>query len=116
MKVGIFGVGRIGRVHAQILLSQGQEIVCIGDDSLACCQEALKVIGLDEKNVKVFGSAEWRAAVCQSSLSSRRTPKIIRATVCRLSKPTSRCTWRNHSQPISRKRLISQRALATRVN
>jgi len=62
MKVGIFGVGRIGRVHAQILLSQGQEIVCIGDDSLACCQEALKVIGLDEKTVKVFGSAEEMAS------------------------------------------------------
>jgi myo-inositol 2-dehydrogenase/D-chiro-inositol 1-dehydrogenase len=61
MKIGIFGIGRIGRVHAAIAQSQGQEIVCIGDDSLACCKDALSVLGLDEKKVSVFGSAEEMA-------------------------------------------------------
>ena len=29
---GVYGVGRIGRVHAAIVQEQGQRIVAIGDD------------------------------------------------------------------------------------
>ena len=31
-RYGVYGVGRIGRVHAAIVKEQGQQIVALGDD------------------------------------------------------------------------------------
>ena len=40
-KYGVYGVGRIGKVHAAIVQDQGQQIVAIGDD----VQAALTALG-----------------------------------------------------------------------
>lgn len=45
-KYGVFGVGRIGKVHASIVQSQGQQIVAIGDDvqaAVVAAQDELEV-------------------------------------------------------------------------
>jgi len=44
-KYGLFGVGRIGRVHGQIVKDQGHAIVAIGDEVLAAAEEATRVLG-----------------------------------------------------------------------
>lgn len=46
MKYGVYGVGRIGRIHARLVMDLGSEISCIGDDS----QGALDV-AVDELSV-----------------------------------------------------------------
>src|SRR5262245_3877722 len=51
-RYGLFGVGRCGCVHGQILLSQGQKIVAIGDENSAACVTAANSFGL--KNVATF--------------------------------------------------------------
>ena len=40
-KYGVYGVGRIGRVHAAIVIEQGQDVVAIGDDEPAAIDIAL---------------------------------------------------------------------------
>jgi predicted dehydrogenase len=51
-KYGVFGVGRIGKVHASIVQSQGHDIVAIGDDVQAAVETALDE--LDVAGVKTF--------------------------------------------------------------
>ncbi len=58
----VFGVGRIGRVHARILMSQGQAIVALGDESQACVDEAARELELEQ--VPRFTSAEALAGAC----------------------------------------------------
>jgi len=51
-KYGVYGVGRIGKVHASIVQEQGHQVVAIGDD-----EQAAVVAALDELNfggVKTF--------------------------------------------------------------
>ena len=48
-KYGIYGLGRIGKVHASIVQSQGQQILAIGDDvpaAIAATQDELNVDGV----------------------------------------------------------------------
>jgi predicted dehydrogenase len=48
-KYGVYGVGRIGKVHASIVQDQGQQIVAIGDDvpeAVAAAQDELTVDGV----------------------------------------------------------------------
>lgn len=51
-KYGVFGVGRIGKVHATIVQSQGHHIAAIGDDAPAAVVAALDE--LDVAGVKTF--------------------------------------------------------------
>ena len=51
-RYGLFGVGRIGRVHGQIVKEQGHSIVAVGDEILAAAEEAAQV--LDEPTVPTF--------------------------------------------------------------
>src|SRR5262245_48066334 len=39
-KYGVYGVGRIGKVHASIVQNQGHQIVAIGDDVQAAVEAA----------------------------------------------------------------------------
>lgn len=52
-RYGLYGVGRIGRVHGQIVKEQGHVIVAVGDEVRAAAEEAAQV--LDEPTVPVFG-------------------------------------------------------------
>ncbi len=45
-KYGVFGVGRIGKVHANIVREQGHQIVAIGDEIQKAVAEAQKELGL----------------------------------------------------------------------
>lgn len=48
-KYGVFGVGRIGKVHASIVQNQGHQIVAIGDETNAAviaAQDELNLIGV----------------------------------------------------------------------
>lgn len=49
---GVYGVGRIGKVHASIIQEQGQQIVAIGDDIQAAVVAARNDLGLGP--VKTF--------------------------------------------------------------
>jgi predicted dehydrogenase len=44
---GVFGVGRIGKVHAAIVMEQGHKVVAIGDDEPAAVAAALVELGID---------------------------------------------------------------------
>jgi myo-inositol 2-dehydrogenase/D-chiro-inositol 1-dehydrogenase len=49
---GVFGVGRIGRVHGQIVKEQGHRIVAVGDENRDAIAEAVQVLG--EPDVATF--------------------------------------------------------------
>ncbi|QQS46509.1 MAG: Gfo/Idh/MocA family oxidoreductase [Acidobacteriota bacterium] len=51
-KYGVFGVGRIGKVHASIVQSQGHQIAAIGDEVAAAVTDALEE--LDIAGVRTF--------------------------------------------------------------
>jgi myo-inositol 2-dehydrogenase/D-chiro-inositol 1-dehydrogenase len=53
-RYGLFGVGRIGRVHGQIVKEQGHVIVAIGDEELAAAVEAAAI--LDVPTAALFNS------------------------------------------------------------
>jgi myo-inositol 2-dehydrogenase/D-chiro-inositol 1-dehydrogenase len=59
-RYGLYGVGRIGRVHGQIVKDQGHTIAAIGDEVLAAAQEAKQV--LDEPAVSVYDDPGEMAA------------------------------------------------------
>lgn len=63
-KYGVFGVGRIGRVHASIVLNQGHQIVVIGDEAQAAVGAAQDALALG--GVRTFldpngAGDDWRA-------------------------------------------------------
>ena len=48
-KYGVYGLGRIGKVHASIVQDQGQQILAIGDDiqaAIVAFQDELTVDGV----------------------------------------------------------------------
>ena len=51
---GVYGVGRIGKVHASIVLEQGHKIVAIGDDEPTAVFAAQEE--LDAASVKIFNN------------------------------------------------------------
>ena len=51
-RYGLYGVGRIGRVHGQIVKSQGHRIVAVGDENRAAAAEAQQVLG--EPTVSIY--------------------------------------------------------------
>lgn len=51
-RYGLFGVGRIGRVHGQIVKEQGHSIVAVGDEVLGAAVEAVQVF--DESTIPTF--------------------------------------------------------------
>ena len=59
-KYGVYGVGRIGRVHAAIVKEQGHELVALGDDVQAAVELAQEE--LNEPNVATFNSPADMAA------------------------------------------------------
>ena len=46
-RYGLYGVGRIGRVHGQIVKDQGHVIAAIGDDNGDAVEEAVRVLDYD---------------------------------------------------------------------
>jgi predicted dehydrogenase len=44
-RYGLYGVGRIGRVHGQVVKEQGHVIVAVGDEVLAAADEARRLLG-----------------------------------------------------------------------
>jgi len=46
-RYGVYGVGRIGRVHAAIVIDQGQRVVAVGDDAAGAVDVALAELGRD---------------------------------------------------------------------
>ena len=51
-RYGLHGVGRIGRVHGQIVRDQGHVIACVGDEVPAAAEEARRVLG--EPTIRAF--------------------------------------------------------------
>lgn len=45
-KYGVFGVGRIGKVHASIVREQGHQVLAIGDEAQAATDDAQAELGL----------------------------------------------------------------------
>ena len=46
MKYGVYGVGRIGRIHAKLVMDLGNEICCIGDDVREAAELTLKELSI----------------------------------------------------------------------
>ncbi len=59
-RYGLFGVGRIGRVHGQIVKAQGHTIRAVGDEVLPAATEAVTLLG--EPDAAIFTSAADMAA------------------------------------------------------
>ena len=58
-KYGVYGVGRIGKVHASIVQEQGHQIVAIGDDEQAALVDAQGELSLGD--VKTFNDSAQMA-------------------------------------------------------
>lgn len=58
-KYGVFGAGRIGKVHASIVREQGHQIVAIGDEAQTAVNAALEALALGE--VRTFHDAAQMA-------------------------------------------------------
>ena len=70
-KYGVYGVGRIGKVHAAIVREQGHQIVAIGDDApeaVIAAQDELNLGG-----VKAFHDPAQMAHEIQHQTISLRT-------------------------------------------
>ena len=61
LRYGLFGVGRCGCVHGEILLAQGQQIVAIGDENPNALSSAIQRFGL--QNAATFTDASAMARV-----------------------------------------------------
>jgi myo-inositol 2-dehydrogenase/D-chiro-inositol 1-dehydrogenase len=55
-RYGLYGVGRIGRVHGQIVKEQGHVIAAVGDEVPAAAREAVEALG--DPQVPVFDDPE----------------------------------------------------------
>jgi myo-inositol 2-dehydrogenase/D-chiro-inositol 1-dehydrogenase len=62
-RYGLYGVGRIGRVHGQIVKAQGHSIVAIGDEVLAAAAEATYVLG--QSGIPTFTDPSEMVAACK---------------------------------------------------
>jgi myo-inositol 2-dehydrogenase/D-chiro-inositol 1-dehydrogenase len=62
-RYGLYGVGRIGRVHGQIVKDQGHVIVAVGDEKLVAAEEARRV--LHEPQVPTFDDPREMIAATQ---------------------------------------------------
>ena len=66
-RYGLYGVGRIGRVHGQIVKDQGHVIAAIGDDSRAAVEEASRLdptapaVGLEAGVIAILDGREEAA-------------------------------------------------------
>src|SRR6185503_14230069 len=47
-RYGLFGVGRCGCVHGEILLAQGQQISALGDENAEAMTSAVRRLGLSD--------------------------------------------------------------------
>lgn len=69
-RYGVYGVGRIGKVHASIVQSQGHQVVAIGDDEPAAVEAAASE--LDLAGVRTFND---------SALMVRESPGELDAVI-----------------------------------
>jgi hypothetical protein len=66
---GVWGVGRMGVIHARNLVAQGQRLVALGDQSAQCLEGARRELGLvvetftDVRESKSTGVV-WCGVVC----------------------------------------------------
>jgi len=58
-RYGLFGVGRCGCVHGQILIAQGQRLVAIGDENPEALASAVRKLGI--QSVAAFTEARSKA-------------------------------------------------------
>lgn len=68
LRYGLFGVGRIGRVHGRILLDQGQHIVAAGDESADAIAQAMTALGLT--SVPAFQTSQAMARLGRDGLDA----------------------------------------------
>lgn len=68
-KYGVYGVGRIGKAHASIVMEQGQQVIAIGDDVQAAVVDALSELGLND-DVKTFNSPAKMAQAMQGKIDA----------------------------------------------
>jgi len=67
-RYGLWGVGRIGRVHGQILLAQGQRIVAVGDENRDAL--SLAMTSLDLSQVHACDTSEAMAGLGRDVLDA----------------------------------------------
>lgn len=67
-RYGLWGVGRIGRVHGQILQVQGQRVVALGDDNAQAIAQA--AAALNVPSVPTFRSSESMASLGRGELDA----------------------------------------------
>lgn len=67
-RYGIFGIGRIGKVHAAILMSQGQDIIAIGDEALRAVSAVRDELSLT--SVETYTDVESMCRAAQGSLDA----------------------------------------------
>lgn len=65
LNYAIFGVGRIGVVHAQIAKSHGCTVVAIGDENSQAISSALEALQMDAEGTETFTSAQEMARACE---------------------------------------------------
>jgi myo-inositol 2-dehydrogenase/D-chiro-inositol 1-dehydrogenase len=70
-RYGLYGVGRIGRVHGQIVKDQGQIISSVGDEIPAAAVEALQVLDVPtasvfDRPVEMIAASELDAVIISS--------------------------------------------------
>src|SRR5687767_8615199 len=72
-RYGLYGVGRIGRVHGQILQEQGQEIVAIGDQNAEAIQQAIEILKVPKARTATDPAALAKAGGLDAVVISSHT-------------------------------------------
>jgi predicted dehydrogenase len=67
-RYGLWGVGRIGRVHGQILLAQGQSVVAVGDENGDALGQAMSLLNLH--SARTFRTSEAMARLGKDVLDA----------------------------------------------
>jgi predicted dehydrogenase len=66
-RYGVYGVGRIGRVHAAIVIDQGQQVVAVGDDAAGAIDVARAELG---DNLPTFTDAAEMARALEGQIDA----------------------------------------------
>ena len=72
-RYGLFGVGRCGCVHGEILIAQGQRVVAIGDENPNAISNAITHLGLQEAVPFLDAASMARSGIIDAAVIASHT-------------------------------------------
>lgn len=72
-RYGLFGVGRCGCVHGEILIAQGQRLVAIGDENPTAIANAIAQLGLQEPATFLDAASMARSGIIDAAVIASHT-------------------------------------------